>query len=516
MMLTPVTEGEVAAVIRDLKAKHSRDVYGLSGWLLKQCFHTILKPLARMINFSFQTGQFPNGLKNAKIIPLFKKGDSKSPSNYRPIAILPTISKIFEKLFLIRMLSFLDVHDILCKEQFGFRKGISTIDAVTKLIDIVVKGLDRQIPTLSVFLDLSKAFDCVDHQTLISKLHDCGIRGTPLSWLESYLSSRLQKVHINGVSSNNALVKYGVPQGSILGPALFLIYVNDLRSSISTGQMIQYADDTTLCFQSKCRASLEVECFVSANSCLQFLSKVNLQTNDSKSNFIYFSGRRVSHDCGPSVVLNDTVIEELNSIKFLGIHIDKSLTWDNHVDAVCAKMSSGIFALRKLAEFCAISILKMAYYGLVYPHMSYGITLWGGCANTHFQRCFVLQKKAIRIISKIGMRESCREHFKSLDLLTLPSLYMYETVLYCRYKCEVTRGRDIHDYNTRGRDALRPAQHRLRAFEALPSEVGAKLINKLPLDLQAENGQPLFKRKLRNLLVQGAFYSVGEFVDRGG
>ncbi|KAG8250740.1 hypothetical protein J6590_108611 [Homalodisca vitripennis] len=179
-------------------------------------------------------------------------------------------------------------------------------------------------------------------------------------------------------------------------------------------------------------------------------------------------------------------------------------------------MSSGIFALRKLAEFCAISILKMAYYGLVYPHMSYGITLWGGCANTHFQRCFVLQKKAIRIISKIGMRESCREHFKSLDLLTLPSLYMYETVLYCRYKCEVTRGRDIHDYNTRGRDALRPAQHRLRAFEALPSEVGAKLINKLPLDLQAENGQPLFKRKLRNLLVQGAFYSVGEFVDRGG
>uniref|UniRef100_A0A1B6IJT2 Reverse transcriptase domain-containing protein n=1 Tax=Homalodisca liturata TaxID=320908 RepID=A0A1B6IJT2_9HEMI len=133
--------------------------------------------------------------------------------------------------------------------------------------------------------------------------------------------------------------------------------------------MIQYVDDTTLCFQGKCKESLEIDCFGNSNSCLQFLSNVNLQTNNSKSNFIYFSGRRVPHEPGPSVVLNDMVIDEILSIKFLGIHIDKGLSWEKHVDVVCARMSSGIYALRKLAEFCGIHLLKVAYYGLVYPHM---------------------------------------------------------------------------------------------------------------------------------------------------
>ncbi|XP_046660183.1 BTB/POZ domain-containing protein 6-B-like isoform X3 [Homalodisca vitripennis] len=130
-------------------------------------------------------------------------------------------------------------------------------------------------------------------------------------------------------------------------------------------------------------------------------------------------GRRAPHEPAPSVVLNDMVIDEVLSTKFLGIHIDKGLSWEKHLDVACARMSSGIYTLRKLAEFCGIHLLKIAYYGLVYPHMSYGITLWGGCANVHFQRCFVLQRKAVRIVAKMGIRKSCRDYFRELDLFII-------------------------------------------------------------------------------------------------
>jgi hypothetical protein len=273
MFLSEVTEQEVSKTIRELKTKKSDDVNGMSTWLLKQCQIGLAGPLTEIINLSFKSGIFPNSLKAAKVIPIFKKGDTLQPSNYRPISILPVLSKVFEKLFMRRMLSFFEEFNILSNNQFGFRKGKSTVDAIIRLVDMIVNDLDKHNMTLSVFLDLSKAFDCVEHNILLDRLWFCGVRGLPHRWLKSYLSDRSQQVQVNGVFSHTTTLRYGVPQGSILGPLLFLVYVNDLNSVIPRGKIVQYADDTTLCFSSNKIEEIELVSFGEINSCIQYFEK---------------------------------------------------------------------------------------------------------------------------------------------------------------------------------------------------------------------------------------------------
>ncbi len=286
MALTPVTEEEIARLIRELAPKRSYDSNHISTWLLKQCFVHLLRPLEHLINLSFSSGTFPSSLKTAKVTPIFKKGDPFSVQNYRPISILPAFSKVFEKAYLIRIVNFLEKHNLLSKTQFGFRNGKSTIDAVVRLVDLIVDGLESRKSTLSVFLDLSKAFDCVDHSTLIHKLEHYGIRGVPLKWLESYLSNRTQFVGISDVCSEERRLSFGVPQGSILSPLLFLIYVNDVGASVQQGRPVQYADDTTLCLNANTNRELEELTFIELNNLIQHFNELNLKTNPTKSNFI--------------------------------------------------------------------------------------------------------------------------------------------------------------------------------------------------------------------------------------
>lgn len=512
MMLAPVTEQEVAHVIQQLPSKKTYDTNYMSTWLIKKCVKNIVSPLTALVNDSFQSGIFPNALKKAKVVPILKKDDPHLINNYRPISILPVFSKIFEKLFLTQLLKFLEKYNLLSKDQFGFRAGKSTTDAVMSLVDLIVEGIENKEHTLSVFLDLSKAFDCVDHQILLQKLNHYGVRGVPLAWLDSYLNNRTQYVSISVHSSSNLKLKYGVPQGSILSPLLFLIYVNDVGSALQYGHLVQYADDMTLLYKSVSTELLEMQSFLDLNSCIQHFRKLNLNTNSSKTNYLQFCLRPEALVNSPVVMVDNTVLQEVESAKFLGIYFDRSLTWTSHVDHVCAKVSSGVYALRKLSTFCPTQILLMAYFGLIYPHLTYGIPVWGGCSTTQFLRIFRLQKKAVRIISKLNSRESCKPAFIELRLLTLPCLYILETTLLCMTKCHLMRGSDIHTYETRGRDNYRRGQHRTAIYERLPSQAGATFINSLPDAMKNVPVPQALKVRLKSFLTQKAFYSVGEFL----
>jgi hypothetical protein len=418
---------------------------------------------------------------------------------------LPVISKIFEKLFLSRMLKFLDKHNQLSDDQFGFRKGKSTIDAVVSLVEMIVEGLENRNTTSGVFLDLSKAFDCVDHNSLLDKLELHGIRGLPHLWLRSFLSHRSQVVQISNKLSNPIKMRYGVPQGSILSPILFLVYVNDIGSSLLRGRLIQFADDTTLCFRAQSNEVLEQHAFVDINNCVQYFQSLNLATNSSKSNVVNFSLRELNSTNNPDIMIADSLLDEVQSTKFLGIHLDKGLTWNKHIDSLCAKLSSGIYALRSLAKYCPSQVLMTAYYGLIYPHLSYGVVIWGACANYQFQRLFKLQKKAIRIIAKIHFRESCRPAFKKLKLLTLPSIYILETTMFAASKCALMRGRDVHNYETRGRDNYRTERHRTVVYEHLPSQRGVHFINRLPNSIKNAPTPKAVKTRLKRCLASAAF-----------
>ena len=242
-----VTDEYVLDVIRNLKTKNSAGNDKISSKLLKQMALTVHSILRLIINQSINTGIFPDKLKLAIVKPLFKnKGDNAMFGNYRPISLLSTISKVFERIVFNQLYSYMDSNNLFLNSQYGFRKNHSTEYAALEFVDRIAKDLEAKKVPLSVFIDLSKAFDTLDHGILLKKLKYYGIKGTALKWFESYLSNRQQMVNYDGTLSVKLNLSTGVPQGSILGPLLFIIYMNDIVGASALFHDILFADDTSL------------------------------------------------------------------------------------------------------------------------------------------------------------------------------------------------------------------------------------------------------------------------------
>ena len=251
MFLQPVTEEEIMQQVKNAKNKKSKDHDKFDMCLVKKIIPYIVKPLAHICNTSLMNGIFPDRMKIARVIPLFKNGDVKEFSNYRPVSILPQFSNILEKVFHNRLMSFINDKQILNNSQFGFRKNMSTALAIIELVEEITTAIDEGKTTVGVFIDLKKAFDTVNHNILVKKLEHYGIRGLAKDWVCSYLENRRQYVCINDSNSDCLDVKCGVPQGSILGPALFILYVNDMCNVSKSLKSILFADDTNLFYAGK-------------------------------------------------------------------------------------------------------------------------------------------------------------------------------------------------------------------------------------------------------------------------
>ena len=246
LIISPCTTNEVSTVIKSLKNGKSSGPNSIPVKLLKLLDDSISSDLSILINKSFAIGIFPDKLKIAKFIPIFKKGVMTKTSNYRPISLLSTFSKIFEKLMQTRLQKFLETCDVLFCMQFGFRSGHSTEHALISLTESIKTTLDNKRLGCGIFIDLQKAFDTVNHEILLNKLEHYGIRDTVLAWFESYLTNRRQLVSINGYSSSMCSISCGVPQRSVLGPLLFLIYINDLPNVSSMLSFFLFADETNI------------------------------------------------------------------------------------------------------------------------------------------------------------------------------------------------------------------------------------------------------------------------------
>ena len=295
LYLSNVSHEEVINIVNYLKPS-SPGYDEISADILRLILPSICKPLAYILNLSLTQGIFPTELKVANVIPLYKTDDPILFNNYRPVSILCMLSKVFEKVMYSRLSQFLDTYQILFEKQFGFRKQHSTYMALLTLIDKISKCVQNGDFVVGIYLDFSKAFDTVNHDILFRKLEWYGIRGIALDWFKSYLTGRTQFVTYNGVSSTPQTIKCGVPQGSILGPLLFLIYINGLANTCKTSLPILFADDTNIFTTGKNQHELESNindelCRISA-----WLKVNKLSLNIKKTHYMIFTTKKL-HTC---------------------------------------------------------------------------------------------------------------------------------------------------------------------------------------------------------------------------
>ena len=446
--ISPSVPYEISDIIDQFKTGKSIGPNSIPMKLLKILSPYVSSPISLIINESFQTGVFPTKMKQAKVIPVFKKGCSVTSSNYRPISLLSVFSKITEKLMYKRLYNFLELHEVLYKLQFGFRASHSIDHALISLTESIKNTLDNKKYGCGIFIDLQKAFDTVNHQILLSKLEHYGIRGTALAWFSSYLCNRSQYVSVNGHNSNCLNITCGVPQGSVLGPLLFLIYINDLPNSSTKLTFYLFADDTNIYYESDCLYKLQKVVNKELKLVKKWLDANKLALNVEKTNFIIFhSLKNLLHDT-VNIKIGKKHVKQVKYVKFLGLLLDENLSWKYHLDELSKKLArtSGVFF--KIRHLLPSSVLVSLYHSLFGSFIQYGIVVWGLTYDIHTKPIYILQKKVVRAITFNNFAAPSTPIFSELKILKLYDLF-YLKLLSFVYECITkTSPSYFHDYFT--------------------------------------------------------------------
>ena len=404
-VISNISTEEVLDIINQLESK-STGPQSIPVKLLKLIPDLIIIPLCKMISNSFSSGVFPESLKISKVIPIHKDGSTQMLNNYRPISLLSVFDKIIEKLMHKRLYNFLTEHNILFHNQFGFRKNNSTSYALIQITERIKESIDKHKYGCGIFIDLRKAFDTVNHNILLTKLEHYGIRGVSLRWFQSYLSDRKQYVFHNGESSKLKDITCGVPQGSVLGPLLFLLYINDLPNISKLLDFYLFADDTNIYCTANTLDELQFKINKELKELRTWLIVNRLSLNIDKTNFVIFHPYNKPVKQTITLKLHKNAISEKDSVKYLGIMIDSTLTWQNHIDKISKKIARAIGLLYKIRPFINIKVMKTLYYSFVYPHLLYAIEVWGSADITHLNKLITLQKRVVRMITFSDRRQN--------------------------------------------------------------------------------------------------------------
>ena len=393
--MEPTTPNEIITTIKLLKPKASSGYDEISVKFIQSCsLNSLAKPLSHIINTSFQTGIFPTNMKLSKVIPIYKSNDPQHFKNYRPISLLPAFSKIIEKIVYKRLFRFISLHNILSPSQYGFQENLSTQLAILELQNKIVKAMNDNKSCIGLFIDLAKAFDTLNHSILLEKLCNYGIRGLSLQWFRSYLQDRYQFVKYKNVNSEHEQVTCGVPQGSILGPLLFLLYINDVMHINNSHHIILFADDTNCLFTGNNIEDLVQQINSSIRNLSEWFRTNKLSLNIDKSNYVIFHKKQSSSITNNHTIkIDDKELSQVNHVKFLGVLLDANMTWNIHLTQKANKIAKVNGILCRLKHYLPSYILKTIYDTLILPHLYYSITAWGNLKTRTTKRIIILQKK---------------------------------------------------------------------------------------------------------------------------
>lgn len=514
--LEDTNEEEIIKIINKLPNKNTTGVDNIPTKVLKFASLNISKTISKLINLSLANGEFPNCLKISKLIPIFKAGDKTLIENYRPIALLPTLNKIFEEVMNIRLMKYLENTKQLNCRQFGFRKKHSTSDALIQLTDFHYNNLDNNNISTTVFFDLKKAFDTVNHKILITKLAHYGIRGIVNRWFQSFISNRYQYTQINNYQSPMEKIECGLPQGSKLSPILYLIYVNDIVN-VDIGrknELLLFADDTCLSNTSNNIITLIEQTNENIEKLSKWFKANRLTLNLNKTKYILSHTKKHENEINNSNInlyIDGINIEKVSKYKYLGIIIDNKLTFRDHIDNICKKIKAKIPSIIKIKNKLTTYTKKVLYHAIFHSHLNYGSIIYGTSLASNIMIIKKLQNKIIKIMFGTPINHKAKDLYSKYKILKIDDIIKLNKLVFIHNYIHDQGSPILHKikyenitnhlqtYNTRNQYDF-PIKRSNKQIGTRLSYNFTLLWNNLPRDLKEINLKHTFNKNIKSYL----------------
>ena len=506
-----VDEETIVKILQNMKESKAAGIDNINGRFLKDGAKIMAKPIAQLCNLSLTLSLFPSCCKIAKLKPLFKKGSKTDPQNYRPISLLPVISKVIERVVHNQTNSFLTQNKVLYNFQSGFRNKHSTDSCLSYLNDKILKGFDSGLLTGMVLIDLQKAFDTIDHEVLFKKLFYMRFSPKAISWFKSYLSNRTFKVNINKVFSDPGNLTCGVPQGSILGPLIFLLYVNDMPQSVDC-DLYLYADDSCLVFQHKNVKEIEKQLNKDFSSLYDWFldNKLSIHFGEEKTKSIIFANKRkVKKLERLDITYKDIKIKQYSNVKYLGCILDETLNGESMALHVLNKVNSKIKFLYRKNKFLSPALRRLLCNAIIQPHFDYACLAWFPNLNLALKkRLQTAQNRCIRFCLQLGNRDHVGlKEFEKMNWLNINDRFeqcvsvsvfkyfnnespVYISEIFCPAR---SRGMSTRNSFQKLTQSLRKASQGQKCL----SYIGPSVWNKLPENIKKSSNLVTFKHEVK-------------------